>query len=836
MVRLPVALGPLAAVLAAAAPAVARPATGGTLDLRVSATTLPADAAGARAGTAVALLPGNPPLVAIGEPRARGRAGRVQLVRAELLAGRVRKQPGPAWTGPGERARAGSALAVVGHLVGAPGADLLIGAPRAKVPGRGRPGIAFLVPGSRRTGRLRRGADRAITILGAADGDRAGAAVASVIDVDGDRRPELVIGAPRADPAGRSGAGAAYVVMSRGLKLGRVIDLRTGGRAVLRIDGPAAGARAAAALAGYPDIGSNGSGDVVVGAPGSGLAHAGAAYVVHLGPTAGVVDLAAPSGPFLVLRGAPGERAGTAVAVPGDLTGDGLPDLAIGAPRASIPGRGETGSVHIIAGGSATGEVSLANEGAVIAGEAAGDRVGASLAPAGDVDGRDGPDLLVGAPRADPLGRGNAGAAYVVSGSAAAVGADLGLLGGSGVRLAGAGGEAGSAVAGAVDVGGNSGADVLIGAPGDHPPRRPAGGSAFLQSAPQLPPSPTARPGCQAPPTSVVLDDSSALSDADPKGLRGQALQLLIGQPASEQRVIGAVEAAALPAEVFTPLKPGKKPFESQGEVVQKLVRESVRKTSPAGDLRAALDVAAQQNRSTQSAIVVAGATARVGAGPPPGFDVDVVGVGVVTGSPQEAELRALAGPNGRYASVRASEVQAQVALFDAQRRCENALPARIGDRAIRDPQRVSDLATTVRPGADYHGSAETLGDTALADLVLTWSSPDQDVELYDVSVREEDREPTIFKAEDLRRALDGQTVCVNGIRLTGAHGSTFSTLRVGLGGEDAITARHRPHKIRYRGGHDGRAARASETVQLYGQFFAPAPGNDITVPSRACG
>src|SRR4051812_20453874 len=53
---------------------------------------------------------------------------------------------------------------------------------------------------------------------------------------------------------------------------------------------------------------------------------------------------------------------------------------------------------------------------AVVSGAAAGDRTGWSLAAAGDVNGDGVPDMAVGAPLADPAGRRDAGAVYVVFG------------------------------------------------------------------------------------------------------------------------------------------------------------------------------------------------------------------------------------------------------------------------------------------------------------------------------------------------------------------------------------------------------------------------------------
>ena len=68
----------------------------------------------------------------------------------------------------------------------------------------------------------------------------------------------------------------------------------------------------------------------------------------------------------------------------------------------------------------------------VLRGEARGDLAGGSVARAGDVNGDGRGDVIVGAPLADPVGRSNAGAAYVVFGGGRRGRLDLGKLGARG--------------------------------------------------------------------------------------------------------------------------------------------------------------------------------------------------------------------------------------------------------------------------------------------------------------------------------------------------------------------------------------------------------------------
>ncbi|TFU06302.1 hypothetical protein EUV02_04700 [Polymorphobacter arshaanensis] len=309
----------------------------------------------------------------------------------------------------------------------------------------------------------------AVIIDGVNAGDRAGSAVGSVSDLNGDGKAEILIGAPGMENGTVVDAGAAFVIWGRSTAGG--IDLNdpfTGNGQGYAIKGQTSGDEAGTTIMSISDLNGDGKADIIVGAPGndSGGSNAGAVYVVWGKSTTTGVSLgsvAGGTGGFKILGDTGGDRIGKAIGTVADLNGDGKSEILIGSPDSKIGGT-NSGAVYVLFGkgtGTAVDLTAVANGtgGYVIKGVAQ-DMAGGAVTGLGDVNGDGKADILVGAARSD--------SAYVVFGKSTTTAVDLNNVragvGGYWIQAEAAGDLASISVAGGADFNHDGINDIVIGA------------------------------------------------------------------------------------------------------------------------------------------------------------------------------------------------------------------------------------------------------------------------------------------------------------------------------------------------------------------------------------
>jgi hypothetical protein len=392
----------------------------------------------------------------------------------------------------------GISVSAAGDVDGDGLADVVVGAAGAGIPGLDDAGRTYVVLGKSDTDPVPLGDVGqdvgGFVVAGEAAGDYSGKATSLAGDVDGDGLSDVIVGAPEADADGLENCGRAYVLFAKAVQ-GEVsladVSQGIGGFA---IDGAAPGDLAGSSVSWAGDVDGDDRDDVIVAAPRADASgqYSGRTYVVpgkaDTTPVS-LADLGPGTGGFVINGEVEGDYSGGSVSGAGDVNGDGLFDVIVGAPDADPNALPAAGRAYVVFGKTDAQPVSLADVsqgigGFVLEGEAEWDHAGSSVSSAGDLD-QDGlSDLVVGAPWADPGGRESAGRTYVVFGKAD--GAPVALtdvaLGIGGFVLSGAG-EAdysGSSVAGAGDVNGDGRADLIVSAPSASPQGRTGSGRTYV--------------------------------------------------------------------------------------------------------------------------------------------------------------------------------------------------------------------------------------------------------------------------------------------------------------------------------------------------------------------
>ncbi|UYV13148.1 MAG: integrin alpha [Phycisphaera sp.] len=347
--------------------------------------------------------------------------------------------------------------------------------------------------------------------MGLGEFEKLGFSAAIAGDLNGDGLADVVIGALASDGYRRFRVGGeAYVVFGRAGGLPAEIDLDAlDGGDGFRVGSADPDRPMGYAVAAAGDVNGDGIDDLVLGdsgAPQYSSSGTGGAVVIFGRDVAGggspfparvviedmdgtdgfrITDVCQP-----ISGGTHCAQAGTSIAGVGDINGDGVDDLALGAPDdIGDPPVGGLGAVYVLFGrsGGFPAEVALdalaPGEGFKVLGEDWFNEAGRSVAGAGDINGDGFADVVIGASQANSQQYcyGGYGYCYTVYGGRAYVlfGRDAGDPFPAEIPLAGLDGtegfalnidnidaRLGGAVAGAGDLNGDGMDDLALGAPG----------------------------------------------------------------------------------------------------------------------------------------------------------------------------------------------------------------------------------------------------------------------------------------------------------------------------------------------------------------------------------
>jgi hypothetical protein len=236
------------------------------------------------------------------------------------------------------------------------------------------------------------------SVIGEAPGDKFGGAVALLPPQALDATTLLAMGA-RLHDGGDIDAGAVYL-MAPPVGAAFAADAIT-------LIGEERGDQAGEHLASAGDTNADGYADLLVGAEGydNGMAEdAGAAYLLR-GPFTADLDLGDATAQLIGVSA--GDSAGDQVIGPGDIDGDGLDDVAVGAFGVDA----KSGAMYLLYS-PISGTLSLTEADLTVRSADDGERLSFGTGGGGDVDGDGRPDMLVGARYANRGGN-NSGAAYL---------------------------------------------------------------------------------------------------------------------------------------------------------------------------------------------------------------------------------------------------------------------------------------------------------------------------------------------------------------------------------------------------------------------------------------
>jgi hypothetical protein len=292
-----------------------------------------------------------------------------------------------------------------------------------------------------------------------------GVSVSTAGDINGDGITDLVLGGFLAN----SGLGASYIIFGSRSPFPASFNLtQLNGTNGFTIPGVAAGGSLGCSVSSAGDINGDNITDLVLGAAGANVTR-GATYVIFgtRSPFPASFNLTQLNGTdgFTIPGIAASGQLGTSVSTTGDINGDGIADLVLGAYTTNT----NLGTSYVIFGSRSPFSASFnliqlnGTNGFTIPGIAAGGRLGYSVSNAGDINDDNITDLVLGAYNANA----GMGVSYVIFGSQIPFPASFNLSqlnGTNGFTIPGvaASGRLGNSVSSADDINGDNITDLVL--------------------------------------------------------------------------------------------------------------------------------------------------------------------------------------------------------------------------------------------------------------------------------------------------------------------------------------------------------------------------------------
>ncbi|MEM7555852.1 MAG: FG-GAP-like repeat-containing protein [Cyanobacteria bacterium P01_A01_bin.84] len=314
--------------------------------------------------------------------------------------------------------------------------DLIIGAPYADEDNKPSTGESYVVFGRTDVGSSSSfqmssldvsslDGSNGFVIKGADAGDNLGFSVKSAGDFNNDGIDDLIIGARLADFEGNLNTGKTYVVFgSSGLGSNGSLEVSSlNGTNGFVINGTTDQGESGLSVNSAGDINGDRVNDLIIGAPGSNNSYVifGNSNLASNNNINGSINLSELDGTngFKIEGIISSDEFGYSVSSVGDINGDRIDDLIIGARYANVNGINDAGQSYILYGGVGvgnTGTIKISeldgSNGFIVNGNNRGDNLGISVSGVGDINGDDKDDLIIGSAGANQA----AGESYVLYG------------------------------------------------------------------------------------------------------------------------------------------------------------------------------------------------------------------------------------------------------------------------------------------------------------------------------------------------------------------------------------------------------------------------------------